>query len=459
MKTRCTYFIAVILLVSSTAARAGHVLDKYVETGLSANLALEQRQFSLKQSLQALKEARGMFFPSVSIEARYSRAGGGRMIDVPIGDMVNPIHRTLNQLLMTHGYPGVYPADIPNESIPFLREREHDTKLRIIQPLFQPAIYFNLKIKKKLSAAEQAKVTAFKRQLTEDIKKAYFNYLKTLEIDKLLKNTRELLEENLRVSQSLFENHKATEEVVYRSRAELSRLEREQAEAEKNCKLAASYFNFLLNRPLETGIEIQPLKEKPAFKTYAAAKLIARALEKREEFLQVRKAIEAAHHAASLHAASKLPTLSAVLDYGFQGENYRFTGEDDYWMGSLAMSWNLSRGGQDAAKEKQARLRQKQLEIQRQELENQIRLQVTEAFYSLEVAKKTVASTQDTLESREQAFFIISKKYRQGMVPQIEYIEARNAATNAGINNIIAIYDYYIQEARLERVSAAIPFN
>jgi hypothetical protein len=45
------------------------------------------------------------------------------------------------------------------------------------------------------------------------------------------------------------------------------------------------------------------------------------------------------------------------------------------------------------------------------------------------------------------------------MVPQIEYMKARNDFTSAGINYIIAIYDYYIKEAQLERVCAINAFN
>ncbi|UCH94732.1 MAG: TolC family protein, partial [Candidatus Aminicenantes bacterium] len=153
------------------------VLDEYIEIGLNSNLALKQQEFSLEKSLKALKEAKGMFLPSISIEARYSRAGGGRMIDVPIGDMINPIHTTLNQLLTLHEFPPVYPANIPNERIPFLRESEQDTRLRVIQPIFQPAVYYNVKIKKDLTGIEKAKLNVFKRQLTADIKSAYFTYL------------------------------------------------------------------------------------------------------------------------------------------------------------------------------------------------------------------------------------------------------------------------------------------
>lgn len=456
MKRVITILLFVMISLAHLTFAAGNTekLEKYIKIGLQNNLALKQQEISLKRSLQALREAKGMFLPSISIEARYSRAGGGRVIDMPIGDMVNPMHQTLNQLLMIHGYPEVYPANIPNERIPFLRETEHDTKLRVIQPIFQPGIYYNLKIKKDLTGIKKAKVNVFKRQLISDIKTAYFNYMKAIKVMEMLEDTRKVLEENLRLSQSLFKNHKRTEEVVFRSEAELSKLEQQEAEAEKHARLAASYFNFLLNRPLDTDIEIDKFDKKSVFKDRDLQKLIALALQHRSEFRQSQGAIAAARHSIGLHKSSILPTVTAVLDYGFQGERYRFTRDDDYWMGSLVFSWSLYRGGQDAAKKKQAIYQRKQLETQQMELENNIRLQVKEAYHNLEVAGKAVISTEDALKSRREVLSIVSKKYREGMVPQIEYMKARNDFTSAGINHIIAIYDYYIKEAQLERVAA-----
>jgi len=456
IKKGITGIFCLLLLIGGT--RGAHtdssILNNYIEMGLKSNLALKQQHFLLEKSLQALREAKGMFLPSITIEARYSRAGGGRVIEMPTGDLVNPIHMTLNQLLTAQGLTPAFPANIQNEYIPFLRKSEHETKLRITQPIFQPPIYYNLKIKKDLTRIQEAKLKVYKRQLVEEIKKAYYNYLKTLKVKELFDDTLKLLEENLRISESLFHNHKVTEEVVFRSKAELSSLQKKIAEAEKNIHLSASYFNFLLNRPLETDIQIKTDFESPVFKEYNLEVITNNALSHREEFEQLQGAIKAAHHTSNLHKASILPTISAVFDYGFQGEKYSFTGDDDYWMGSLVMSWNLFKGGQDMAKKKQAQYEVKRIQAQTHELENQIRLQVNEAYENLAVAKKTIISSIDSLKSQKEAFFIISKKYEEGMVPQIEHIKAQNDYTSARIAKVIAIFDYYIKEAQLERITA-----
>ena len=140
-------FIGLFILVAQVLLGQENLLDKYIKIGLESNLALKQQGFSLEQSLQALKEARGLFFPSVTVQARYTRAGGGRQIDYPVGSIVNPIFSTLNEIL---GYLGQQPKPFPmieDQIVPFLREKEHDTKIRLLQPLFQPAIYYNYALK------------------------------------------------------------------------------------------------------------------------------------------------------------------------------------------------------------------------------------------------------------------------------------------------------------------------
>ena len=121
-------------------------IENYIRMGLKSNLALKQKEFNLQKSMEALNEAYGLLFPSIALQARYSRAGGGREFTIPVGDFVNPVYKSLNEILISQGLNARFPEDVPNQKIPFLREKEHDTRLRLIQPLLQPAIWNNYKI-------------------------------------------------------------------------------------------------------------------------------------------------------------------------------------------------------------------------------------------------------------------------------------------------------------------------
>src|SRR4030042_3012717 len=161
-------YVKIILLMSVIYASAGEtsILDKYIETALEGKLALEQQEFSFEKSAAALEEARGLFLPTVSLNARYSRAGGGRQIEIPVGQFVNPVYQTLNYLLQQN----VFQAGVGVQTFPFLREEEQETKIRAVQPLFKPEIVYNYQIKDRLKEIEESGKEVYARQLVAEVK-------------------------------------------------------------------------------------------------------------------------------------------------------------------------------------------------------------------------------------------------------------------------------------------------
>lgn len=447
-----TIFCILLLFISTHVYGGDDILHAYIREGLDGNLALRQQTFSLEQSLQALREARGLFLPSLEFSTRYSRAGGGRTIEFPIGDIVNPVHQTLNELLQQPRFPG----NLPNVTTPFLRREEQDTKLRVVQPLYQPATIYNYRIRKHMAEIQRAEHNAFTRELIEEIKTTYFTYLKMLQIEKLLDSTSALLEENLRVSNALVQADRATEEIVFRARAELSDLHRQREEAQRDRVLAASYFNFLLNRPLDDPIrhvQVDELRTEQPVSDLSQAQAIA--MERRDEFRQLRMAIRVAEQSVKLARSAYIPGVSLVYDFGIQGTNYRIRRDDDYWMASIVLRWNLFNGFQDRPKVEQQRLERRKIETQLEELERQIALQVKRGYHNLLVAERTLQSAAERLASSRASFTIVQRKYQEGMAPQIEFLDARTTLTNAEIQQIVITFDYRIRLAEFERITAS----
>ncbi len=93
------------------------------------------------------------------------------------------------------------------------------------------------------------------------------------------------------------------------------------------------------------------------------------------------------------------------------------------------------------------------------ELENQIALQVRVAFNDAAVAKAAIATANDRLASAQKSFELVTKKYEQRRAAQVEYVDTRTAFTNAGINQILTTYDYYIKYAQFERAAGLYPIE
>src|SRR5512133_1926026 len=95
--------IGFLLLFRFSAGQT--ILDDYRRSGIENNLALQQKQSNYELSMQQLKQARGLFFPSLSLNARYTVSEGGRVIEFPVGDLLNPVYSTLNQLTASSQFP------------------------------------------------------------------------------------------------------------------------------------------------------------------------------------------------------------------------------------------------------------------------------------------------------------------------------------------------------------------
>ncbi|MBD3376295.1 hypothetical protein GF406_14755 [candidate division KSB1 bacterium] len=446
--------ILCLLFCIESAVAAPAALDSLINIALQNNLALQQRTMAWEKAWRAQQAAQGMFLPTVSLEARYSRAEGGRQIDFPIGDIVNPIYSSLNMLMQQP----VFPTNVPNETIPFLREREHETRLRVVQPVLQPAIYYNLQIQSLLKDIHYDARRVYARQLVADVKQAYYDVLKTQKVLVLYDSTRVLVEENLHVSTVLFENDKVTEADVFRAKAELADQHQQQAKARKNAQLARAQLNFLLNRDLDTPIAVEALpKQEPSPALYDEA--LSAAMERREELKQLETSINVSQKQISLQRSSYLPTVSVVADYGYQGTEYRFDDRHDYWMISAVASWTLFHGLQTKRQVQQAKLDKRQQQARLQEVRQQIELQIKAAYENLTVAREARQAAATQQKSAAKAFRIISGKYKQGMISQIELLSARNALTQAEINRILTTYDYWSRWAVWEQALAVYPIQ
>ncbi len=445
--------VVLILLLAWTlpfyGADSDSVLDRYIEEGLRNNLSLKQKYFDLEEAIEELRHARRMFFPSLSLQARYTWAAGGREMTIPVGDLLSDIYKALNDV--TPGSP--YPTAFDDQSLPVVPEHEQETKLSFVQPLLIPSTIMNLQIQSKIIDLRELEVAAYRRILTAEMKKAYFNHLKALSLVAIYEKSREVLEENLRVSQRLVDSGKATIDAIYRAKAEIAGIDQSIAEAEKNRRVTASFFNYLAGRPLQAEIEVIELDGSLKGEEMRLQDSLASAMMQREELKLLGKNIEIQEKKIWISRAANLPQVSAVLDYGFQGERYSFTLDDDFWTASIVMKWDLFDSLRSPSKTHQASIAKKRLETELEELKRQIALETEEAYHDLLVARKSISTTAEESLSYEKIFEIVSKKYEQGISSQMEYMEARNNQTNSEIKKLIARYDYRIKQAQLETVT------
>jgi outer membrane protein TolC len=437
---------------AQTPAGAGDfdtVVAEYVSEGLRSNLALQSQHLEVEKAAEALAEARARFFPELSFEARYTRADGGRVIDIPIGSALNPVYSTLNEMLVAQGQPARFPQ-VGNERIQFLRTEEQDTRVLLRQPLYAPAIPAAVRAQRALLDASSFNRMAVARTLRRDITVAYVDWLKARSSVEIVAASETLLQENLRVNESLFGNGKITEDLVLRAKAELLEVEQQKREVQNLATQAQSYFNFLLNRQLQASIEPTSAPNSATGSEAALEQLWSMALGRRPEIAQVEQLRRASEEQTRIARKQKWPTLSLGVDAGTQGEDYRFGDGYNFGTASLIFSWRIFDGGGDTARVHQARAAEKQLVLRQEEIAQQIRLEVQQSYDRLTTARDSLATAAARAEAARAAFRIASRKRDEGVISQVEFIDARSTLTGAELNHNLTRFNVLARRAELE---------
>ncbi|MDJ1482294.1 TolC family protein [Cytophagaceae bacterium YF14B1] len=446
--TRCFRMFTVLLFPSILYAQSA-VLEDYVKEGIKSNLTLRQENLELEKSMETLTQVRALYMPRVYLNATYTLAYGGRRLQFPVGDLLNPVYATLNQMTGTDKFPSVQNVDIQLAPNNF-----QETTIGFQQSIFNSDIYFSYKIQKDLVSAQLARRNVYENELRYTIVGAYYQYLQTLEASKVLNQSKTILQELLKLNQKLVTNNTATKDVVFSSEYEISKIEQQLAFAEKNEQTARSYFNFLLNRDLTSSILIDSAVYTSAAQT-SLTDLEQTALSNRQEIQQINHSIKANENNIRLNRNNRLlPNVFVGGSVGYQGYGYTFDSSQQYAIAQFGLQWNIFKGGEKRSKEQQSRIQANLLSSKFTELQQQIRLQVTQAYYDLQASRKSLTAAEEGLNKALQSFRIIDSRYRNNQALLVEFLRAENDVTTARLSVSIARYDLQAKQAQLNKVIA-----
>lgn len=417
-------------------------LDGYIETGLKNNEVIKQYYFDINKSVYALKEARSLFYPTVSLNGSYTRAEGGRTIDIPVGDMLNPVYNTLNQMTNSKAFP-----TLENQSVLINPDNFYDAKIHTTMPLLNFEIIYNERIKSQQASLQQIELEIYKRELVKEIKIAYYKYLQSIEGIKIYQDALALVKENQRVNQSLFKNDKINRTAVLRSDNEVIRIQANLETAKQVSNNAKSYFNFLLNEKLDSNIETDDNETLPI-------DAVTENTQNREELLKLTQIKELNETVGKLTQSHWFPTVSGFADFGFQDFDFDVNKDSRYYFAGLGLQWNIFSGNKNKYKLKQVEEDTKKISSQTDNVKQQLLLQFQVSQNNLKSALEQFYANKNQKESAKKYNDDITKLYKEGQAIYIELLDAQNQWVNAQLNTNIALYNSWIAYAELERANA-----
>ncbi len=449
MKEKSWMILLCGLISANSFAQSVDPLPGYINEGLSHNLVLQEKTISLEKSLLALKEAKSLFLPTSYFETQYTLAQGGRAIEFPVGDLLNPVYSTLNQLTNSTQFP-----QIKNVSEQFLPNNFYDVRIKTSMPIINTDLKYNKQIKEQQQVLDQTSIDQYRRELVKEIKVAFYSYQLATEAQHIYENALVLVQQNLRQMQSMLANGKGLPAYVSRASSEVKNVETQVQNAANERMKARAYFNFLLNKPIsDSVVTITP--KLPATTILESTESIAN----REELKLLQTAKQVYGLQEKMYKSFRTPKLNAFVDLASQGFDFKVTNKSFFYLGGIQLSFPIFTGNRNLYKIEGSRIEQRAIDLRTTSTRQQLELAAFNSRNNALTSYNNYTASLQQQEAAQQYFKLIDRGYKEGVNSFIEFLDARNQLTTAQLQVTIQQYRYLAALASYERETASYTIN
>jgi outer membrane protein len=210
----------------------------------------------------------------------------------------------------------------------------------------------------------------------------------------------------------------------------------------------------LLDLPRDQEVEVTDqlgFFELPALEKES---LLAQALSSRPEMLALNSQIRIAQLSTDSAQEKRLPELGFSGFWFYQGEH--FTDGIPAYTYALSMEFPLFTGGEIHAEIARAKLEERRIEENRQQVEAQIVDQVKSALDRINAARNAVDVANLGYQLAQEEVAQAQRRFQAGVTTNIEVITAQDELARASDNQIDALYRFNISRADLARATGTI---
>lgn len=425
------YLLGLLASIMTTFS-FGQDFKPLIEKTWKNSAELRAKNFLLSQAEFALQEAKAMYGPTVNLGTQYTLAQGGRTIAFPIGDLLNPVHSTLNTLTQSNQFPV-----LENQNIQFFPNNFYDARLRVQQPIFYPDLAINRAVKEESIHLQALDIKAYKRLLSKEVMQAYFTWQTAQEALLIFSSADSLLSTGRRTTEILLREGLALPSALARIDAEKASLEAQRLNTWNQKNNARDYLFYLCG---DTSWQVANLPALPSPQETTSSG--------REEIALLDQSIKLHELALKKETLFYKPRLGALLDLGSQDFNF---GWQPYALLGLNLEINLYDHRRHQYKTEQAKIA---LQVQTEKKEHvsrqlQLATQISANNLAASIAQAEAQHARALLAQR--VYKDIWRKYQEGTANYLELVDAQNQITTAQLQYNLARFgawtmwseDYY----------------
>ena len=432
MKTK--FLLVVVLLVVQTFAQQKVLtLEQSLEIGLENNKELKISESKVELNKAKYYETGATLLPTIRASASYARLSDVPPFEVTVPFSTNPI-KIQDPIL-----------------------NNYNLGLSITQPVFTGFKLSSIKSAAKNNyEAESIQFDAEKNKLSLSIKEAFWNLYKAQKYVQLIHENKRKLEEHFKDTEQFFFNELVTKNDLLKIKSQLSSIDYQLVEGNKNLSLARALFNKIIGLPITEQTQIDADNSLIKTDLLDLSEYINQALAQRNEIAAVEKIVNASDDLITAANSDWFPSVFLFGNYYYNKPNQRILPAqdkfNDTWDVGVSLSWELWNWGKTSYKVEQAEQQFKQSKLALDILKENIQLEVYKNYLTVKSEMEKLISSNQYVESSEENYRITKEKYNAQVATSTELLDSEVELLDAKVKQSNAISDYKIALEKL-RVS------
>jgi outer membrane protein TolC len=389
-------------------------MDEAVEKAVKDNLYLKQKEIQIKIDRVGLKEDYQLWMPQFFANYSYTI-----FKDTPYTNI---------------------PANPPFPSISFKQfdKQFSNFEVGINYPLFTGFQRINkIKASKIQINIDKDIYSEEKIKLIGTVKKAYLDALSAREVLDIYIKQKEAVELSLKQAQEFHKQGLVSKVDVLQAKVKLAEVERNIKKAEGNLKIAIANLNNLLNQNLDKEIKLEKVDIKIP-ENLNLLDLEKQALKNRNIIKALHKTEKQLDYYEEIQKGQFFPKIVAQGKYTYT-DQYPYLDPKGNFSASIALTVNFQgiKPYYSALKIKEEK---SQLNLKIMQLENDIKLQVKNAYENFLVAEKNLQIAKSSLSEAKEYYEMVKEQYKNQLASMTDLLNAESYYTSAKNSEVVSYY-------------------
>ena len=434
LKILALFFTIALLPASVSGAFAAGLaeppldLDSCIKLALEKNYQVRSASEMVGKAYSLIDESSSSAWPQLDFKADYTRMGN------------------------------IAEYDFGGEQVSLTPENNYNIGLNLSQKVYAPQVFEAIKASKRFAKSSELEFFIVKESVVSSVKEAFYRFLFTSAMIEVKEEAVAQLKRHADNVRSRLDVGLATDYDLLRAEVQLANATPSLTKARNAMLLAKVALKMTLGISPDSELSISgELEYLPYEITLKDAQRIA--AEKRSELQQLEYEIQTFQNYVNVSKKEMLPQLSLHGSYSYANDGLSTDGAADWdynWNLGLSLEYKLFDGWEKSSRVKQNRRDLSAANIEKEERLSRVKLEVETAFAGLGEARELIRSQEKNIENAARAFSIAEAGHLNGVISQLELMDAQLALTEARSNYKQAVYDWLIAKVRMEKAMGIV---